>query len=228
MAWTNDLTRRILSSPVERKAVPGFEIWKAGPRVVSIDSPVRLQILRALEEKPRTLNHLVAITKKSKPTLSLLHVRPLLEAGLVQEAQDPHDARVKWYKLVGNRIGSSSIAPASLRDAVLDYVQASGFVPLRPLLETLDWPALVRGPPKDYAKRVAQRLGQLMGRMLFASTREGAVEELSMILHREGLGSVSLRRGKLEWTAADGASDLLGELVEHALEEWSARVPKRS
>jgi DNA-binding transcriptional ArsR family regulator len=174
-----------------------FEIWKAGDRIHSVDNPVRIEILGQLEKKPLTLKHLVKITGKAKSTLSAVHLQALLEAGLVKEAIDPKDARVKWYALAGSRLGASSVEKARLRDAVLQFVNSSGLIPLGPLLEVIDVARLVEAPGNaSYAAGVADRLGRLLGRMVMATDPKDAARELSHLFEAAGLG-------KLEWSGSD-------------------------
>lgn len=182
-----------MASSTSTRAVPQFEIWQAEGRILSIDDPVRIRLLRLLEQKPRTLNQLVAELDKAKSTLSGVHLPPLVEAKIVQEQTDPKDARVKWFKVAGHRLGSSDVDRARLRDAVLGYVQSSGLIPLRPLLEVLDLEGLSRHAHAEYRRDVAKRLGRLVSRMLMARERSGRVQELSELLEREGLGHVEWR-----------------------------------
>ena len=194
-----------------------FEIWQAGGKIASIENPVRLKILRHLEQAPRTLNELVVATRKSKPTLSTLHLPPLLQTGLVQEQPDPHDGRVKWYRLVGTRLGSSAVDASALRDAVLGFVESRGFMPLHPLLEILRPEELVNAAP-DYADGVAGRLGTLLGRMLLQRDRAKAVHELSQVLERTGLGSAKFSAGTLHVTpVAPALRRFVTRLAETAL-----------
>ena len=76
-----------------------FDIYQSDRGYAAVTSPVRRQILVALAEKDRDLSDLVRITRKSKPTLSNLHVRELLTQGLVEELPHPTDARRKLYRL---------------------------------------------------------------------------------------------------------------------------------
>ncbi len=187
------------------KAAPTlFEIWQAGGKIASIENPVRLKILRHVEQAPRTLNELVVATRKSKPTLSSLHIPPLLQTGLIQEQPDPHDGRVKWYKLVGTRLGSSAVDAAELRDAVLGYVEGRGFMPLHPLLEILRPEELVKAAP-EYSDRVATRFGELLGRMLLQKDKARAALELGQILESAGLGSAKWSGTSFEVTASNAA-----------------------
>jgi DNA-binding transcriptional ArsR family regulator len=173
-----------------------FEIWQAGGRLLSIDSPVRLKILRHLEQGPRTLNELVAATHKSKPTLSSLHMPPLLKAGLVGEAPDPRDSRVKWYRLLGSRLGASSAEPEELKEAVVGYAQGKGLLPLRSLLEALDLDSLVASKDPSYVDGVAKRLGKMIGAMLVGVNEDARVREINRILEQERLGKLELHQGK--------------------------------
>lgn len=191
---------RFLGRP---KAAPTlFEIWQAGGKIASIENPVRLKILRQLEQAPRTLNQLVVATRKSKPTLSSLHIPPLIQTGLVEEQPDPHDGRVKWYRLVGTRLGSSAVDAAALRDAVLGFVESRGFMPLHPLLEILRPEDLVKAAP-EYADDVATRFGALLGRMLLQTDKARAAQELARILERTGLGSAKGNGASFQVTAAN-------------------------
>jgi DNA-binding transcriptional ArsR family regulator len=187
------------------KAAPTlFEIWQAGGKIASIENPVRLKILRQLEQAPRTLNELVVATRKAKPTLSALHIPPLLQTGLVVEQPDPHDGRVKWYRLVGTRLGSSAVDAAELRDAVMGFVESRGFMPLQPLLEILRPNELVKAAPA-FSDAVAARLGQLLGRMLLQKEKSKATQELSQILERSGLGTVAWSGSSLRVAPRDPA-----------------------
>ena len=181
-----------------------FEIWQAGGKIASIENPVRLKILRHLEQAPRTLNELVVATRKSKPTLSSLHIPPLLQTGLVQEQPDPHDGRVKWYKLVGTRLGSSAVDAGELRDAVLGFVESRGFMPLHPLLEILRPEELVKAAP-EYSDQVAKRFGALLGKMLLQKDKAKQAQELSQILEKTGLGTAKWTGTSFQVTAASPA-----------------------
>jgi hypothetical protein len=166
---------------------PVFEIWQAGDRIVSVDDPVRLKILALLEVKPRTLKQLAAAVNRSKPTLSAGHVPWLMDAGLLASATDPADARVKWFRLVGHRLGSSAVEKPQLRDAVLGFVATSGLVPLAPVLHILDVDHVLRASSPDYYLALAARLGALLQRHLMSSSPGDRRRELARILKETGL-----------------------------------------
>lgn len=182
------MTRR---TPKADAAGSGFEIWQSARGVHSERNPVRIAILAQLGKGPRTLGDLAKATSRSKSTLSALHVPALQSAGLLSESEDPSDARVKWYRLEGSRLGSSTVDPTDLRAAVLEFVRQRGLVPLAPLLEVVDPAALVASGKPEYVAAVATRLGLLVGRMLTATTPKERLAELSGILDRHGLGTLA-------------------------------------
>jgi DNA-binding transcriptional ArsR family regulator len=196
--------------PKRGAAAVAFEIWQADGKVASVDSPVRLGILHELERGPATLGTLVKATGKAKSTLSTLHIRPLVRAGLVAQAADPKDARVKWYTLRAQRLGSSAVDAAQLRQAVLGYAQGAGLLPLRDVLAILDVGALA-GAPAAYADPVADRLGAAIGRMLGGAA--DPIGALDALLRREGLGSVDAA-GRV--TAAVPAAQAVVERIVRA------------
>jgi DNA-binding transcriptional ArsR family regulator len=197
--------------PRRGAASPVFEIWQVDGRVASIDNPVRLQILAHLERRSATLGDLVRATKKAKSTLSSLHIRPLLQAGLIGESVDPNDARVKWYSLRASRLGSSAVAPATLRQAVIGFVQGAGLLPLGPLLAILDLQQVAK-LPKTYTDGLADRVGDFLRRML--ASRD-AIPELNALLEAERLGTVD---GKGRVKAHDDAlRPFLQQVVDRVL-----------
>lgn len=216
---------------------PRFEIWQAGNRIHSIDNPVRLRILRWLEHQPSRLTDLVKHVGKAKSTLSALHIPPLLEARLIEEVSNPQDARVKIYRLVGHRLGSSAVEAKELRDAVLSYVEGTGAIPLGALLRIVDPEALVAsGARADYVEEIARRIGQSLARMLTHDEFETAVRELSDLLEAASLGLVETSRQGPPRVAAfrPELQPFVTRIAEEALHERFGRTvrlavgPKRS
>lgn len=194
-----------MATGARHRPLQKFEIWKGRGRVHSVDNPVQLEILHQLERGPKTLGHLVDATRKTKSTLSALHLPTLRDAGLVAEDIDPKDARVKWFRLDGQRLGSSELDPKALRDEVLGYVQAAGAVPLQPLLEALQLDAMPRLARPEYVIRVGTAVGVLVARMLLTSSDRERAAELDAIMRREKLGSVTWVRGKARAAARRAA-----------------------
>ena len=106
-------------------ATEGFTIYGTPKGYHAVTNPVRQRILRELEAGERTLTELVELTGKAKSTLSAVHLRDLLQHGLVEERVHTEDSRVKLYRLSSRRIGNSSIPVEDLRDAVRAYVSSS-------------------------------------------------------------------------------------------------------
>lgn len=193
--------------------------------MASIDNPVRIAILRAIEEKPRTLGDLVQLTKKAKSTLSTLHVKPLLQLGLIAEATDPGDARIKWYRLEARRLGASAVGQDQLRTAVLEYARKAGLLPLRTVLDIIDIAALAQGPPA-YAAAVGARLGAILARNLTATTVADRARELDALLQREGLGRIQMKGERpLPQAASKAQEPFLNALVAAALPPTPAASP---
>jgi len=150
--------RRRRSTPA---SPPSFEIWQAPDGAVhSVDHAIRRQVLAELAVAPRTLPQLAARTGRTKSTLSDVHLRALVGAGLVTPALDPADRRVKWYRLAGRRLGASDVAVPELREAVLGYARAQAWTQI---LDVLDVERLTQQDP-TYVQAVARRLGEAVRR----------------------------------------------------------------
>lgn len=197
-----------------------FEIWQVGDRIHSIENPARLKILEALSQRPHNLTELVARTRRAKSTLSALHIPPLIQAGLVIEVPHERDQRVKFYRLVGRRLGSSDVEPRRLRDAVLAYVESQGTIPLSSILAVVNAPDLVgSGAGAAYVEAVARRIGRTFGRVLTSHTSQDAVTELGAFLDQHGLATLEgTPTGGLRVRARDARlQSFVSQLVEEAL-----------
>lgn len=209
-----------------RVGAPRFEIWQVGAAIHAIHNPVRLKILAALAERPRTLTDLVRATHKAKSTLSALHMPPLLSAGLVRQATHPRDARVKVYRVAARRLGSSDVERRKLREAVLAYAQGQRGFPVARLFDVVDPARLVAsGADPAYVRSVAQALGRALAPSVARSTRESTLEALSTHLASAGLGRVRARPGgsfEVEAPRLDVA-----EFVQHLVEAAASGAPAR-
>jgi predicted hydrocarbon binding protein len=74
--------------------------------LVTIGSPVKLQILNLLREEPRSFDEIVKFTTKAKSTVSV-HLNNLRSCELVEENFDPRDRRRKIYSLTSRYMGCS-------------------------------------------------------------------------------------------------------------------------
>lgn len=166
-----------------------------GPRgYQAVTNPVRQRILRALEEQDRTLTELVKLTGKAKSTLSAVHLRDLLRGGLVEERAHDEDSRVKVYRLVGRRIGSSSVPLDDLREAVRNYVssaQGGLALPLVNIVEAFDRLPRLRAEESRWIGLVGERLGSMAAANLAAQEPGPLLRELGEVWRREGLGTAA-------------------------------------
>ncbi len=74
--------------------------------LITIGSPVKLQILNLLREEPRSFDEIVKYTAKAKSTISV-HLNNLRARELVEENYDPEDRRRKIYSLNSCYMGCS-------------------------------------------------------------------------------------------------------------------------
>lgn len=175
-----------MTARVGPRRVPHFEIWQAGDRIVSIEDPTRQAILRILETGPTTLPRLAAALGRAKSTLSENHLTPLRDQGIVLEAQDAKDARRKWFRLAGQRLGSSDVEKERLREAVLRYARGAGADPIGRVLDVLDLRDLVRRGDPAYLRALAKRLGRLL-RGAVATEGPGRRAGVEALLKAHGL-----------------------------------------
>lgn len=165
-----------------------FDIYEAGDTYMAVTNEVRRQILAALEDGDRQLPDLVDLTERSKSTLSSIHVRELIEQGLVEEQPHPDDSRKKVYRLAGRKIGSSNVPLEQLREAVKEYVSVAPEAARFPLSVTFD--ALAAAPDDTEEESLAtqaRRLGTLVGQLLETSEGRELLIEISHVLEQEGL-----------------------------------------
>lgn len=204
-----------------------FDIYQTAAGYTAVTNPVRRQILDALAEKDRELPDLVKVTGKSKPTLSNLHMRELLEKNLIEELPHATDARKKVYRIVARRIGRSNVPLEQLRGAVKHYVSLSPLAYAVPFPAILD--VLAAGHPaasRDALRRQAQALGASASHLFNASGPRDVMTAVAGFWEREGVAKTArmdFERLEFEVELAEGhaAGDamgiLLGGLVEGVL-----------
>jgi DNA-binding transcriptional ArsR family regulator len=66
--------------------------------LAALADPVRRQVVDLLREKPRRAGELAALTGLSPPAMSR-HLKLLRRTGIVDEARDEADSRVRLYRL---------------------------------------------------------------------------------------------------------------------------------
>lgn len=204
-----------------------FDIYQTAAGYTAVTNPVRRKIMDALSERDRELPDLVRITGKSKPTLSNLHVRELLEKGLVEELPHPTDARRKVYRIAARRIGRSNVPLEQLRGAVKHYVSLSPLAYAVPFPVVLD--VLAAGHSagaRDAVRRQAQALGESASQLLATSSPRDAMTAVAGFWEREGVAKTTrmdFERMEFEVELAsseaggDAMATILGGVVEGVL-----------
>jgi uncharacterized protein len=84
-----------------------IEIFSTPSGVRAIDSPVRLRILSMLRGKEMSFDDIVADSGKVKSTISV-HLRTLLDEGVIGSRADPDDARKKFFFINSSFVGDLS------------------------------------------------------------------------------------------------------------------------
>jgi len=143
-----------------------FDIYQGPSGPTAVTHPVQRQILDALAEADRQLPDLVAITGRSKPTLSGSHMKELLNRDLVVELPHPSDSRRKVYRLNATRLGASAVPVDALRRAVQGYAHAApGGLPLPSALQVL------AAAPADADPGVLRAQARALGRLWAGQVR---------------------------------------------------------
>lgn len=192
----------------------GFDIWQGPAGYVAVTNPVRRRILDALAEGDKELPELVAITQRSKPTLSNLHVRELLAQGLVEELPHATDARRKVYRLRGKRIGSSSVPVEELRGAVRQYVTTSPMAFTLPFAAVVDTLLAARDAPEKVLRAQGRALGRASAHLFQAATARDLLPAVAGFLEREGVGRaqrIDFERGEVEFEIAERLASSKGD-----------------
>ena len=191
------LAPRPLAPPVSEAR--DFDIYQTSAGYSAVTNVVRRKILEALEKRDLELGDLVRVTGKSKPTLSTLHVRELLEQHLIEENAHPTDARRKTYHLIARRIGSSNVPLDQLRGAVKHYVSLSPLayaIPFPTVLEMLS--ADPTADPKTLRKQ-GRVLGERASSLFQTTSPRDILTALAGFWERENVArTVRLDFDKLE------------------------------
>jgi len=93
--------------------------------LVTVGSPVKLQILNLLREEPKSFDEIVKFTAKAKSTISV-HLNNLKACELVEEDYDPEDRRRKIYSLTSRYMGCSQEPFVGHYSSLLEKVAING------------------------------------------------------------------------------------------------------
>lgn len=177
-----------------------FDIYQTATGYAAVTNPVQRQILDALRERERQLPELVELTGRSKPTLSSLHMRELLNRALIAEATHPADSRRKVYRLLAAKIGSSDLPVERLKEAVQRYaalVPGPGAIPLPAVFDALD----ATEATAEALHAQGRRLGAASASFLKAATARDLWMRLAAFLEGENLAipqRIDLEGGAIE------------------------------
>jgi len=82
--------------------------------LAALADPVRRQVVDLLREKPRRAGELAALTGLSPPAMSR-HLKLLRQTGIVGEARDEADSRIRLYRLEADGLAGLDQWLANLR-----------------------------------------------------------------------------------------------------------------
>lgn len=206
-----------------------FDIYQTSDGYVAVTNPVRCQILEALGEGEKELPELVELTGKAKPTLSSVHMKDLLAQRLVEAVPHPTDSRRKIFRVIAQKIGSSSVPVDTLRDAVKQYVSISPLAARFPLVMIFE--VMAAAPPATdpaVLREQATALGRRVGALLPIRGQEGLIMGLAKFLEQEGLARplrLDLEHRSVEVAyGSEFAADIPGERLGALLAGFASGV----
>jgi predicted hydrocarbon binding protein/DNA-binding HxlR family transcriptional regulator len=101
------------------------EFFYTEKKLITVGSPVKLQILNLLMKEPKSFDEIVKFTAKAKSTVSV-HLNNLRAYELVEENYDPEDRRRKIYSLTSRYMGCSQEPSTEHYNSLLETVAANG------------------------------------------------------------------------------------------------------
>jgi len=84
-----------------------IKIFGTNEGINVVESPIKAKILAILEEKERTGAEIVALTGKSKATISI-HLHDLVDMGIIESKPHPTDGRSKIFYIKSSYLGGLS------------------------------------------------------------------------------------------------------------------------
>ncbi|HVL47852.1 MAG TPA: winged helix-turn-helix domain-containing protein [Candidatus Thermoplasmatota archaeon] len=185
-----------------------FDIYQSGAGFRAVTNEVRRRILDLLVERERQLPELVELTGKAKPTLSSVHMRALIEDGLVEEVPHPHDARKKIYRIAARKIGSWNGPDAEPPRRLRELSRGTSGLRVGRALAAMTVPEAEGATTLVHAQ--ARALGEETADTLASGTLRDVLAAVASFWEREHLAIVP-------------KIDLDGPLIEIALDEGFAR-----
>jgi predicted hydrocarbon binding protein len=171
------------------------EFFYTDKGLVSVESPVKLQILNLLREEPKSFDEIVKSTAKAKSTISV-HLNDLRSYELVEENFDPEDRRKKIYSLTSYYMGCSQEPFLGHYRCLLNTVAANGKNRYR-FMETL-FHALCYGfeaygiDNSPVVRMIGVDIGKHLSSNFESSTLEVLLNEIAVFLEFHGDCQVSV------------------------------------
>jgi len=164
--------------------------------LVTVDSPVKLQILNLLREDSRSFDEIVKYTAKAKSTISV-HLNNLRASELLAEMADPADHRRKIYSLSSHYMGCSQKPVHEHYNSLLGKVAENGINDRFSFMESV-YHALRFGfeaygiDNVPIVKKIGCDIGFHLSSAFESGTPEELLEEVGNFLESGGNGRLSM------------------------------------
>ncbi len=162
--------------------------------MVALDSPVKLKILKLLENGTKSFDELVEKSNKAKSTISV-HLHDLEELNLIQEKTFPNDKRKKYFVLNSLYLAYSETPLRNQYNSNLDNLALSilnGDSFKDKLFCTFRFGMEAFGiDPKPILKQMGIDIGIKIGPAFRAEDCDGILDELTVFWEHHELGEMS-------------------------------------
>jgi predicted hydrocarbon binding protein/predicted transcriptional regulator len=162
--------------------------------MVALDSPVKLKILKLLENGTKSFDELVEKSDKAKSTVSV-HLHDLEQLDLIQEKTFPNDKRKKYFVLNSLYLAYSEIPlrnqyNSHLDNLVLSILDGDSFKDK--LFCTFRFGMEAFGiDPKPILKKMGVDIGIKIGPAFRSKDCDGILDELSFFWEHHKLGDMT-------------------------------------
>ncbi|VVB94949.1 V4R domain protein [uncultured archaeon] len=162
--------------------------------MVALDSPVKLKILKLLENGTKSFDELVEKSNKAKSTISV-HLHDLEELNLIQEKTFPNDKRKKYFVLNTLYLAYSETPLRHQYNSHLDNLALSilnGDSFKDKLFCTFRFGMEAFGiDPKPILKQMGMDIGIKIGPAFRSEDCDGILDELTVFWEHHELGEMS-------------------------------------
>lgn len=162
--------------------------------MVALDSPVKLKILKLLENGTKSFDELVEKSDKAKSTVSV-HLHDLVQLNLIQEKTFPNDKRKKYFVLNSLYLAYSETPLRNQYNSHLDNLALSildGDSFKDKLFCTFRFGMEAFGiDPKPILKKMGIDIGIKIGPAFKSEDCDGILDELSFFWEHHKLGDMT-------------------------------------